>query len=223
MGVVAHARGCPVSFDRLAPHYSWMEAMLAGTLLQRCRTVFLDRLTPGASVLLLGEGHGRCLEEIVRRAPSAQVTVVDSSQGMIAQSRRRVEKAGLGGREIHYVHSDIFKLDLTARFDCVATHFFLDCFTQAEVAGLVPKIAACLRPGGDWLLSDFQIPRHPPGRWRARVIVSSAYSVFRFLTGLSARRLPVPQPCLSASGLVLRRRAEFSCGLLYSEHWQRQN
>ena len=27
-----------MSFDRLAPHYTWMEAVLAGPRLQRCRT-----------------------------------------------------------------------------------------------------------------------------------------------------------------------------------------
>src|SRR5439155_22241467 len=53
--------GCPVvasgtvgngvvqvmSFDTLAPHYRWMEFILAGKKLQRCRTAFLDEIPTG--------------------------------------------------------------------------------------------------------------------------------------------------------------------------------
>ena len=31
-----------MSFDRLAPHYSWMERVLAGRELHKCRTAFLE-------------------------------------------------------------------------------------------------------------------------------------------------------------------------------------
>ena len=44
-----------MSFDLLAPHYRWMEFILAGEKLQRCRTAFLDELPAARNILLVGE------------------------------------------------------------------------------------------------------------------------------------------------------------------------
>ena len=48
-----------MKFDRLAPHYDWMESWLAGERLQRARTSGLDALTGRRRILSVGEGHGR--------------------------------------------------------------------------------------------------------------------------------------------------------------------
>src|SRR5882762_1835947 len=50
-------------FDRLAPHYYWMECVLAGRTLQRCRTAFLEQTRDATAALLIGEGNGRFLAE----------------------------------------------------------------------------------------------------------------------------------------------------------------
>src|SRR6202008_2184922 len=77
-------------FDLLAPHYRWMEWMLAGPKLQRCRTAFLHAIPSPQSVLLLGEGNGRLLVELLRRYPGAQVTCVDASARMLGCARARL-------------------------------------------------------------------------------------------------------------------------------------
>ena len=48
-----------MSFDALAPHYDWMEALLAGRRLERARAAQLDALAGRRRVLSAGEGHGR--------------------------------------------------------------------------------------------------------------------------------------------------------------------
>src|ERR1044071_8046631 len=80
-----------MSFDALAPHYRWMEFMLAGEKLQRCRTAFLNEIRGAWNILLLGEGPGRCLLECVRRFANARITCVDASGPMLTQARRRLE------------------------------------------------------------------------------------------------------------------------------------
>lgn len=35
-----------MSFDRIAPHYRWLEAILAGNVLQRARTAWLAATPP---------------------------------------------------------------------------------------------------------------------------------------------------------------------------------
>src|SRR5436189_4439542 len=78
-----------MSFDRFAPHYRWMEAVLAGGLLQRCRTRWLTEVRGARRALLVGEGNGRMLEACAAALPDCQFTVLDQSEGMLAQAQRR--------------------------------------------------------------------------------------------------------------------------------------
>src|SRR4051812_20630121 len=83
-----------VSFDVLAPHYRWMELLLAGEKLQRCRTAFLKEVADARDVLIVGEGHGRFLVECRRRLPDARITCVDASERMLEVARARLRRAG---------------------------------------------------------------------------------------------------------------------------------
>jgi len=82
-----------MSFDSLAAHYRWMEWLLAGRKLQRCRTAFLRRINPPREVLLLGEGNGRFLEALLQAHPQARVTCVDASAAMLERARARMAAA----------------------------------------------------------------------------------------------------------------------------------
>ncbi|MEO6787625.1 MAG: class I SAM-dependent methyltransferase, partial [Chthoniobacteraceae bacterium] len=96
-----------MSFDRLAPHYRWMEWLLAGGKLQHCRTAFLHAVPPPRSVLMVGEGNGRCLVELLRAHPDAHVTCVDASARMLDRARARLRAHGLGGSAVEFIHADI--------------------------------------------------------------------------------------------------------------------
>src|SRR3569832_13314 len=96
-------------FDLLAPHYRWMEWLLAGEKLQRCRTAYLDRLPRPARTLLLGEGHGRFIVEFLRQFPGARVTCVDASLEMIAQTQRRLKTSGANARNVQFIAANILE------------------------------------------------------------------------------------------------------------------
>src|SRR5579864_4929172 len=79
-----------MSFDVLAPHYRWMEVVLAGEKLQRCCTAFLERISGARNVLILGEGNGRFLVECRRKIPKAHIVCVDASARMLTLAQRRL-------------------------------------------------------------------------------------------------------------------------------------
>ena len=54
-----------MSFDRLASHYQWIEAVAFGRDLQRARLAFLEELDSPRRALLAGEGDGRFLIELL--------------------------------------------------------------------------------------------------------------------------------------------------------------
>ena len=208
-----------MSFDRLAPHYAWMEWLLAGRKLQTSRTVFVKEARQARSVLLVGEGHGRFLTELCRANPEAAICCVDASAEMNRVARQRLQRAGLSLRNLEFHSVPILEFKSTRRFDLVVTQFFLDCFDESELVEVIGKLASALSEGGTWIVADFQIPEKGWRRQRARLVLTMAYAFFRIATKLPARRLSPPQKHFSASGLQLKERAEFNFGLIYSELW----
>ncbi|HTJ01117.1 MAG TPA: class I SAM-dependent methyltransferase [Dongiaceae bacterium] len=209
-----------MSFDRLAPYYRGMEAVLAGGIMQECRTAFLHAIPAPQNVLLLGEGNGRCLLELLRGYPTARFTCVDASARMLDCARERLRRHGLNPEQVEFVQANILEWSPPpATFDLLVTHFFLDCFRPDQLTEIVPRLAAAAAPGARWLLADFCEPAAGPAKWRARAILASLYLFFRQTTRLPASHLTPPDPYLSARGFVLRARRKFDWGLLHSDLW----
>ena len=193
-----------------------MEWVLAGTLLQSCRTKHLPAIADSRKILLLGEGPGRFLYEVIRSGPAAEITCVDSSARMLKQARREIPE----NTRVAFVHADVFVFGFE-EYDAVATHFFLDCFPADQLRQLVPRIGRALKPGGVWLLSDFRLPDSGPQRWRAAILLKLMYLFFRTVTSLPARQLTNPDPFMEQNGLTLLKRQTASFGLLHSDLWRK--
>jgi ubiquinone/menaquinone biosynthesis C-methylase UbiE len=211
-----------VSFDLLAPHYTWMEAVLAGRRLQRCRTTWLDALEGCERILIAGVGHGHFLKRCTQRFPQAHITSVDASAGMLHRAERRVHRAGAAMERLAFVHAALPEWTPRAgSFDAIATHFFLDCFPPDELPVVVAALADAARPSARWLLSDFAVPSEGLARQRARAVHALMYGFFRHVTRLRARRLTEPDPLLRAHGFTLAGRQASEWGLLRADCWVR--
>ena len=211
-----------MSFDLLAPHYRWMEALFAAGQLQRCRTALLAAISVPQQVLVYGEGNGRFLVELRRRFPTAQVTVVEASAVMIDLARTRLRRAGLAGAQVEFIQADALTWQPpVAAFDLIVTCFFLDCFRAEQLQPLVPTIASAASPDAQWLQADFQIAGTGMQRVCSRVIVGFLYAFFRWATRLPAHELVDVEPYLRGAGFMRRERREFLFGLLFCECWKR--
>jgi ubiquinone/menaquinone biosynthesis C-methylase UbiE len=211
-----------MSFNRLAPHYRWMEFILAGEKLQRCRTAFLHRVKTAKNVLILGEGSGRFLVECRRHLPAAQITCLDASERMLATAKARLDRAGLDSKRVTFIHADVLLWKPPeAAVDLLVTHFFLDCFRSDQLEIAIAKLAIAAQPNATWLLADFQTPPAGLAHWRARVILKIMYGFFRAMAQLPATQLIPPDPHLCRHGFQLVHRHESEWGLLHSDLWYR--
>ena len=210
-----------MSFDTLAPHYRWMESLLAGGKLHHCRTAFLDDIPTARNILLVGEGHGRSLVECRRRFPHAQITCVDASARMLDQAQSNLLRHKLTTDRVEFIHADVLHWSPASTSDLIVTNFFLDCFRSEQVAQIVSRLAIAATSEANWLLADFQVPRAGWKRLRSRLIIGSLYTFFRVMTRLPARKLTPPDPFLERSGFTLHRRKESEWDLLHSDWWQR--
>jgi ubiquinone/menaquinone biosynthesis C-methylase UbiE len=209
-------------FDRLAPHYGWMERLLAGRKLQRCRGAFLQTIPVPRRALVAGPGHGAFVAELLRAHPHLHCTCVDSSAGMLQAARARLRADGLDESRAEFIQADL--LDWAApdgKFDLIVTHFFLDCFRPEQLERLMPKLSAAAAPKACWLLADFQEPAAGPAKWRARAMLEIMYVFFRWAAALPASQLTPPDSLLARQGFALGQRRTFDWGLLHSDLWIR--
>jgi len=208
-------------FDWLAPHYRWMEWLLAGTKLQRCRAAFLPAIPTPRRALVIGQGHGPFVAALLKAHPNVHCTCVDISARMLETAKVRLQAAGLEEARVEFVHADVLDWKPPGEYDLIATHFVLDCFRPDQLDRVLSKLSAVAAPGASWLVADFQEPDAGPARWRARAILEMMYLFFRWATGLPASELTPPDVLLARHGFFLSQRRIFDWGLLHSDLWVR--
>lgn len=161
-----------MSFDRLAPHYRWMERVLAGGVMQRCRLAWLDKVCDARRVLVVGEGPGRFIERAVVAMLEAEFVCVDASGAMLERARAAVGK----NARVQFVQASLPEWEPPiAQVDLIVTHFFLDCFPEPQLSQVVERLASAATADARWFLADFQVPASGARRLRARVLLAMAY------------------------------------------------
>ena len=78
-------------FDPVARIYQFAEYLALGPLLQRTRTHFLPQLPPRSHALLLGDGDGRFLAQLLATQPNLHALAIDTSAAMLHLLRRRCQ------------------------------------------------------------------------------------------------------------------------------------
>lgn len=216
----------PDGFGRLAWVYQGLEYLVFNDRLQRARLALLVELAQAQNILILGEGDGRFLLELLTNHKTCQVTVLEQSPRMLQRTRARITRhAPKAQGRVTLRQADALRYSLpTQHYDALVSHFFLDVFSASQMPGLIRGLAASLKPGGLWLLADFAPPqavRAGAHRLLSRSLLLLMYAFFRVMTGLPARHLIPPQPFMVGTGLELSQRKTIFGGFLYAELWQK--
>jgi ubiquinone/menaquinone biosynthesis C-methylase UbiE len=202
--------------DRIAPFYAAIEFAAFGRALEGRRRAMLGELAAARRALVLGDGDGRFLQDLLAANPSVRVDYIDLSHGMLTRARRRA-----GSDRVTYVNGDARSVEFAASvYDLIATHFFLDCFSAEELGELVPRVRRAAAPGARWVISEFRVPDN---RWLAapaRAFIRLMYAFFGLTTGLQTRALTDHRPLLSCAGFKLRKEGRRLRGFLVSELWE---
>jgi ubiquinone/menaquinone biosynthesis C-methylase UbiE len=206
-----------VNFDPVARLYRWLEYLSFGPWLARCRNAQLRHLTGARNALLLGDGDGRFLHQLLAVNPGLHADVVDSSQSMLTILNRRVRQAGAENIRLHL--AEALQWQPIGQYDLIVSHFFLDCFFPDQLEQLFDRVLPHAQPGAKWLVSEFAVPRNPLIAFLARGIIASLYRVFGLLTGLQVRSMPDYANSMRRRGLALSHEHRFLAGLLRSELW----
>lgn len=211
-----------MSFDALAPWYRTLEWIAFGDDLQRCRVACLGEIAPRC-VLIVGEGNGRFLCELLRLHPGIEIDCLDASLRMLQLARRRVERELPElAQGVRFFHQDITSWKAPERrYDLLVTHFVLDCFPEPALTGIIRKLASAATDDATWLLADFCVPPNGMAKIRARAWLAAMYFFFRATARIPANELIDPDPLVRAERFGLARRHLFRNGMLKSDRWTR--
>ena len=105
----------------------------------------------GCQILDLGCGTGLELKEYYALNPSAQVTGIDLSRGMLAELKRK-----FADKDITLIYGSYFDVPLDENaFDAAVSVESLHHFTKAEKVPLYAKLHAALKENGYFILTDY--------------------------------------------------------------------
>jgi ubiquinone/menaquinone biosynthesis C-methylase UbiE len=211
-----------MNVDPIARIYRYLEYVAFGRALHRCRLAQLPYLDELSQVLILGEGDGRFLLDLLNRNPRARVDVIEASAQMIAVARKRIASSDL--KRVTFIQSDARTSPFpNTGYDLVVTNFFLDCLPESDTQQLIAKGTGVLKSGGHWIVGEFRVPdRGALSRIHARISIRVMYRFFQKATGLTTGRVPDYAPMLDAAGYLIMREHSERLGLIVSQLWRKQ-
>jgi ubiquinone/menaquinone biosynthesis C-methylase UbiE len=149
----------PRLYTRLAPVYeAW--ARLTESRARR-RVLELASVRPGENVLEVATGTGVQLARLAQLNPGGRTVGVEISEGMLAQTRRRLERSGLS-EEVELIEGSALALPLEDQgFDLLVNGYMLDLLPRDEIPRALSEFLRVLRPGGRIVLSNMTKGERP--------------------------------------------------------------
>lgn len=146
-------------FTRVASRYDLMNDLMSAGIHRLWKDAMMDWLAPrpGQHLLDVAGGTGDIAFRFLRRAPRTRATVVDMTESMLVEGRRRAEADQLGER-LDWVVGDAMALPFGDNsFDRYTISFGIRNVTRIEDA--LAEAYRVLRPGGRLMVLEFsQLP-----------------------------------------------------------------
>jgi demethylmenaquinone methyltransferase / 2-methoxy-6-polyprenyl-1,4-benzoquinol methylase len=141
----------PRIYTRLAPVYeAWARATESKA---RRRVLEVAEVRPGEDALEVATGTGVQLVRLARANRGGRTVGVEISEGMLAQTRRRLDGSGLGNVDV--VEGSALELPFEDEsFDLLLNGYMLDLLPLAEIPRALSEFRRVIRPGGRLVLSN---------------------------------------------------------------------
>jgi len=171
-------------FDGIAPLYDGLAFLVFGHTIFRAQQALISYIPPQSTILFIGGGTGKILPEILQRNPR-RICYVEKSEKMLQRARQRISPADMAALD-WILGDENHRVVVQGQFDVVITFFLLDLFDEPSLHRLVRTLNQSLKPGGQWLVADFN---SQAGGFTAQWLIRIMYCFFRLVSRVQARRM----------------------------------
>ncbi len=208
-------------WDALAGVYQAIERIIFGDQLQAARRRLVDWAPQEGKVVIVGEGDGRLLVELLQARPNLAIRVLEPSRGMREEITSRVagECGEPMGNRVTLVPEPWQSTAGAFRdVDAVILPFLLDLHSHDEIRILARELRDAQVT--QVFIAEFTVPAG--NAWqnlRARLILRGLYFAARRFTGLKVKSLPDYPEIFREAGFSLRDHETFSQAAVIAEMW----
>jgi len=152
-------------FTNVASKYDVMNDAMSLGIHRIWKDAMMDWLAPrdGQRLLDVAGGTGDIAFRFLNRAPDAQVTVLDMTESMLIEGRKRAEATTLADH-LDWVVGDAMALPFPDNsFDVYTISFGIRNVTRVQDA--INEAYRVLRPGGRFMVLEFSAIPHPGLQW----------------------------------------------------------
>jgi ubiquinone/menaquinone biosynthesis C-methylase UbiE len=201
------------NYDRTAIFYDFLSRMVFSRAQLNAQIDQLPFIPAGSKILIAGGGTGWILEELAKSQNGGlDITYVEISGKMLAKSKTR----NIGANKVTFVQSSMESFVTTKEFDVVQTAFLFDNFSKSRIRQVFLKLDQLLKPGGLWLLSDFNYNPNKSPLWQ-RLLLKTMYLFFRILSNVEAKSLSDVMPCFEAGKYQLITQEQYYRNFIQSK------
>ena len=152
-------------FTNVASRYDVMNDVMSGGVHRLWKDAMMDWLAPrrGQRLLDVAGGTGDIAFRFLDRAGRAEATVLDMTESMLVEGRKRAEAAQLSS-SLEWVVGDAMKLPFPDNsFDVYTISFGIRNVTR--IADALAEAYRVLRPGGRLMVLEFSQLPNPAMQW----------------------------------------------------------
>ena len=152
-------------FTSVASKYDVMNDVMSGGIHRLWKDAMMDWLAPrdGQRLLDVAGGTGDIAFRFLNRAPGASAVVLDMTESMLVEGRKRAEAEALGDK-LDWIVGDAMALPFeTNSFDVYTISFGIRNVTRIEEA--LAEAYRVLRPGGRLMVLEFSQLPNPGLQW----------------------------------------------------------
>ena len=152
-------------FTNVASRYDMMNDVMSGGVHRLWKDAMMDWLAPrrGQRLLDVAGGTGDIAFRFLDRAGRAEATVLDMTESMLVEGRKRAEAAQLSS-SLEWVVGDAMKLPFPDNsFDVYTISFGIRNVTR--IADALAEAYRVLRPGGRLMVLEFSQLPNPAMQW----------------------------------------------------------
>jgi uncharacterized protein len=156
--VKSNATKTTAQYSRLARVYEiWARVTESGP---RRRVLELADVRDGEAVLEVATGTGAQLVALARRNRAGRTVGLELADGMLAETRRRLKRAGLA--DVQLLEASALDIPLAdSTFDLITNGYMLDLLPRDDIPRALAEFRRVLKPGGRLVLSNMTKGERP--------------------------------------------------------------